>query len=85
MRGKSRFFITAAKAAPQTFQLPQPKKALMCPRPSTGKGKIIGISTRFNPARFWLTDVTRDIVRFCIGNGGLLVWKPHFNLTRRIG
>ena len=59
--------------------------ALVCPRPIAGEGKIIGISTRFNPTRFWLTDLISDIARDRISNSGFLVWKPHFNLTRRIG
>ena len=78
------FCLIVAKAS-RNVEVTAAIEALVCPRTFAGEGKIISICTWFNSARFWLTDLISDIVRYRIGNSGLLVWKTHFNLTRRIG
>ena len=70
--------------APSFIAMASLQMGLMCPCPIAGKGKIIRISTRLNPARFWLAHLIGNIVRFCIHDGGLFVRKAHFDLTRRI-
>ena len=78
------FCITVLKAGLEA-QVTIALRASVCPRPVAVESKIISISTRFDLARFWLTDLISDIVRYRIGNSCLLVRKPHFNLTRRVG
>ena len=73
-----------AHNAPSFIAIASLQTKLMRPCPIAGKGKIIRISTRLNPARFWLAHLIGNIVRFCIGDGGFFVRKTHFNLTRRI-
>ena len=78
------FLPDLARTAPSFIAIASLRMGLMRPCPIAGKGKIIRISTRLNPARFWLAYLIGNIARFCIGDGGFFVRKAHFDLTRRI-
>ena len=78
------FLPDLARTAPSFIAIATLRMGLMRPCPIAGKGKIIRISTRLNPARFWLAHLIGNIARFCIGDGGFFVRKAHFDLTRRI-
>ena len=78
------FLPDLAHTAPSFIAIASLRMELMRPCPIAGKGKIIRISTRLNPAQFWLTHLIGNIMRFCVGDGGFFVRKAHFDLTRRI-